>query len=167
MGQGNRSFILITDTSPGVIGKVLATVSKPFKVCSLIILCTNFLYTLIFAVTALLLLNCGSYFAGLKASLERLQLDYVDVVFANRPDPNTPMEGSNSVFSTLFCLFITFLSLVVILCLKKRHSFCLYDDCYVKTRIYKSLVTETSIFKCCLLSWCFHLHTQNEDGCGC
>uniref|UniRef100_A0A669C6J3 Voltage-gated potassium channel subunit beta-1 n=1 Tax=Oreochromis niloticus TaxID=8128 RepID=A0A669C6J3_ORENI len=59
---------------------------------SLIILCTNFLYTLIFAVTALLLLNCGSYFAGLKASLERLQLDYVDVVFANRPDPNTPME---------------------------------------------------------------------------
>uniref|UniRef100_A0A3Q2Q2L8 Voltage-gated potassium channel subunit beta-2 n=1 Tax=Fundulus heteroclitus TaxID=8078 RepID=A0A3Q2Q2L8_FUNHE len=31
-------------------------------------------------------------FSGLKASLERLQLDYVDVVFANRPDPNTPME---------------------------------------------------------------------------
>uniref|UniRef100_A0A8C2WJ88 Voltage-gated potassium channel subunit beta-2 n=1 Tax=Cyclopterus lumpus TaxID=8103 RepID=A0A8C2WJ88_CYCLU len=31
-------------------------------------------------------------FLGLKASLERLQLDYVDVVFANRPDPNTPME---------------------------------------------------------------------------
>uniref|UniRef100_A0A2I3GK69 Voltage-gated potassium channel subunit beta-1 n=1 Tax=Nomascus leucogenys TaxID=61853 RepID=A0A2I3GK69_NOMLE len=30
---------------------------------------------------------------GLKASLERLQLEYVDVVFANRPDPNTPMEG--------------------------------------------------------------------------
>ncbi|TSM04837.1 Voltage-gated potassium channel subunit beta-1 [Bagarius yarrelli] len=29
---------------------------------------------------------------GLKASLERMQLDYVDVVFANRPDPNTPME---------------------------------------------------------------------------
>uniref|UniRef100_A0A3Q1EZI7 NADP-dependent oxidoreductase domain-containing protein n=1 Tax=Acanthochromis polyacanthus TaxID=80966 RepID=A0A3Q1EZI7_9TELE len=36
--------------------------------------------------------NCGAYFPGLKASLERLQLDYVDVVFANRPDPNTPME---------------------------------------------------------------------------
>uniref|UniRef100_UPI00358F81C9 voltage-gated potassium channel subunit beta-3-like n=1 Tax=Myxine glutinosa TaxID=7769 RepID=UPI00358F81C9 len=29
---------------------------------------------------------------GLKASLQRLQLDYVDVVFANRPDTNTPME---------------------------------------------------------------------------
>ncbi|XP_049318683.1 voltage-gated potassium channel subunit beta-1-like isoform X2 [Astyanax mexicanus] len=29
---------------------------------------------------------------GLKSSLERLQLEYVDVVFANRPDPNTPME---------------------------------------------------------------------------
>lgn len=33
---------------------------------------------------------------GLKASLERLQLEYVDVVFANRPDPNTPMEGGFS-----------------------------------------------------------------------
>lgn len=32
---------------------------------------------------------------GLKASLERLQLEYVDVVFANRPDPNTPMEGKS------------------------------------------------------------------------
>uniref|UniRef100_A0ACB8FAS6 Voltage-gated potassium channel subunit beta-1 n=1 Tax=Sphaerodactylus townsendi TaxID=933632 RepID=A0ACB8FAS6_9SAUR len=30
---------------------------------------------------------------GLKASLQRLQLEYVDVVFANRPDNNTPMEG--------------------------------------------------------------------------
>ncbi|XP_048203178.1 voltage-gated potassium channel subunit beta-1 isoform X1 [Perognathus longimembris pacificus] len=29
---------------------------------------------------------------GLKGSLQRLQLDYVDVVFANRPDSNTPME---------------------------------------------------------------------------
>ncbi|KAG9482008.1 hypothetical protein GDO78_010960 [Eleutherodactylus coqui] len=33
---------------------------------------------------------------GLKASLDRLQLEYVDVVFANRPDPNTPMEGKPS-----------------------------------------------------------------------
>lgn len=30
---------------------------------------------------------------GLKASLARLQLEYIDVVFANRPDPNTPIEG--------------------------------------------------------------------------
>ncbi|XP_028266301.1 voltage-gated potassium channel subunit beta-2-like [Parambassis ranga] len=29
---------------------------------------------------------------GLKASLDRLQLEYIDVVFANRPDPNTPIE---------------------------------------------------------------------------
>ncbi|KAJ8320522.1 hypothetical protein KUTeg_002109 [Tegillarca granosa] len=29
---------------------------------------------------------------GLKGSLERLQLEYVDVVFANKPDPHTPME---------------------------------------------------------------------------
>ncbi|XP_061591090.1 voltage-gated potassium channel subunit beta-2-like isoform X2 [Cololabis saira] len=29
---------------------------------------------------------------GLRASLRRLQLEYVDVVFANRPDPTTPIE---------------------------------------------------------------------------
>ncbi|KAM8862477.1 voltage-gated potassium channel subunit beta-2-like isoform 2-T2 [Spinachia spinachia] len=29
---------------------------------------------------------------GLKSSLQRLQLEYIDVVFANRPDPNTPIE---------------------------------------------------------------------------
>ncbi|CAL8312640.1 unnamed protein product [Gadus morhua 'NCC'] len=29
---------------------------------------------------------------GLRGSLQRMQLDYVDVVFANRPDTNTPME---------------------------------------------------------------------------
>ena len=31
---------------------------------------------------------------GLRASLERLQLDYVDIVFANKPDTSVPMEGS-------------------------------------------------------------------------
>jgi len=30
---------------------------------------------------------------GLRASLERLQLDYVDIVFANKPDTSVPMEG--------------------------------------------------------------------------
>uniref|UniRef100_A0A7N6BMI9 Voltage-gated potassium channel subunit beta-1 n=1 Tax=Anabas testudineus TaxID=64144 RepID=A0A7N6BMI9_ANATE len=30
--------------------------------------------------------------SGLKGSLQRMQLEYVDVVFANRPDSNTPME---------------------------------------------------------------------------
>lgn len=44
-------------------------------------------------------LNSNTHsFPGLKASLERLQLEYVDVVFANRPDPNTPMEGKTSSF---------------------------------------------------------------------
>lgn len=42
------------------------------------------------------MLFCAS---GLRASLERLQLEYVDVVFANRPDPNTPMEGRCSCFN--------------------------------------------------------------------
>uniref|UniRef100_A0A8C5HGF3 Voltage-gated potassium channel subunit beta-1 n=1 Tax=Gouania willdenowi TaxID=441366 RepID=A0A8C5HGF3_GOUWI len=44
------------------------------------------------ATVSLYVLNQNVSFPGLKASLERLQLDYVDVVFANRPDPNTPME---------------------------------------------------------------------------
>lgn len=35
----------------------------------------------------------GTSGTGLRASLERLQLEYVDVVFANRPDSNTPIEG--------------------------------------------------------------------------
>lgn len=30
---------------------------------------------------------------GVKGSLERLQLDYVDIVYANKPDAHTPMEG--------------------------------------------------------------------------
>lgn len=34
--------------------------------------------------------------SGLKGSLERLQLDYVDIVFANKPDTLTPMEGRPS-----------------------------------------------------------------------
>jgi voltage-dependent potassium channel beta subunit len=29
---------------------------------------------------------------GIKASLERLQLDYVDLIYAHRPDRNTPIE---------------------------------------------------------------------------
>lgn len=29
---------------------------------------------------------------GLKSSLKRLQLDYVDIVFAHRPDPATPLR---------------------------------------------------------------------------
>ncbi|KAG0245652.1 ATP-sensitive inward rectifier potassium channel 1, partial [Mortierella polycephala] len=29
---------------------------------------------------------------GTDASLKRLQLDYVDLLYAHRPDPDTPME---------------------------------------------------------------------------
>lgn len=34
--------------------------------------------------------------AGLRGSLSRLQLDYVDIVFANRTDVNAPMEGQRA-----------------------------------------------------------------------
>lgn len=33
---------------------------------------------------------------GLRGSLSRLQLEYVDIVFANRTDVNSPMEGQCS-----------------------------------------------------------------------
>lgn len=36
---------------------------------------------------------------GLTASLSRLQLDYVDIVYAQRPDPDTPMEETVRAFS--------------------------------------------------------------------
>lgn len=38
---------------------------------------------------------------GLRGSLSRLQLDYVDIVFANRNDVNSPMEGQLQVFVIL------------------------------------------------------------------
>ncbi|ELK37683.1 Voltage-gated potassium channel subunit beta-1 [Myotis davidii] len=45
---------------------------------------------------------------GLKGSLQRLQLEYVDVVFANRPDSNTPMEGVGAMtWSPLACGIIS------------------------------------------------------------
>ncbi|KXN67606.1 Aldo/keto reductase [Conidiobolus coronatus NRRL 28638] len=36
---------------------------------------------------------------GLNFSLERLQLDYVDLVFAHRPDPDTPLEETVRAFN--------------------------------------------------------------------
>lgn len=38
---------------------------------------------------------------GVKGSLERLQLDYVDIVFANKPDAHTPMEEIVRAFTHL------------------------------------------------------------------
>ena len=34
-------------------------------------------------------------YEGLKASLKRMQLDYVDLVFCHRPDPKTPIAGES------------------------------------------------------------------------
>eukprot|EP00877_Chromochloris_zofingiensis_P003188 jgi/Chrzof1/12870/Cz07g10110.t1 len=36
---------------------------------------------------------------GIKASLQRLQMDYVDLIFAHRPDPNTPIEETVRAFN--------------------------------------------------------------------
>ena len=34
-------------------------------------------------------------YEGLKASLKRMQLEYVDLVFCHRPDPKTPIAGES------------------------------------------------------------------------
>lgn len=41
----------------------------------------------------MLMFSFSGSFVGLKGSLQRLQLEYVDIVFANRMDANSPMEG--------------------------------------------------------------------------
>ncbi|KXN72668.1 putative aldo-keto oxidoreductase, partial [Conidiobolus coronatus NRRL 28638] len=38
---------------------------------------------------------------GVNASLKRLQLDYVDLVFAHRPDPEVPIEETVRAFNQL------------------------------------------------------------------
>uniref|UniRef100_A0A3P8TC51 Potassium voltage-gated channel subfamily A regulatory beta subunit 2 n=1 Tax=Amphiprion percula TaxID=161767 RepID=A0A3P8TC51_AMPPE len=45
---------------------------------------------------------CLSLFLSLclRASLGRLQLEYIDVVFANRPDPSTPIEGRSFLYDS-------------------------------------------------------------------
>lgn len=43
--------------------------------------------------------------AGLRGSLSRLQLDYVDIVFANRSDINAPMEGQDTQTPTADMVF--------------------------------------------------------------
>ena len=34
------------------------------------------------------------FLIGVQASLERLQLSYVDIIFVNKADPMCPMEGN-------------------------------------------------------------------------
>ena len=45
---------------------------------------------------------------GVRGSLNRLQLDYVDIVFANKPEPNTPMEEIVRAFTHLINKDMTF-----------------------------------------------------------
>ncbi|CAF0953033.1 unnamed protein product, partial [Didymodactylos carnosus] len=45
---------------------------------------------------------------GLRASLERLQLEYVDIVFANKPDPTVPMEEIVRSFTQVINMNMTF-----------------------------------------------------------
>ena len=51
-------------------------------------------------------------YEGLRASLRNLQLEYVDVVFAHRPDPRTPVEeivrGMNALIEREGCTAVEF-----------------------------------------------------------
>jgi len=38
---------------------------------------------------------------GMDASLKRLQLEYVDIIMAHRPDPFTPMEETVRAFTQI------------------------------------------------------------------
>ncbi|KAI5611339.1 voltage-gated potassium channel subunit beta-1 [Silurus asotus] len=69
-------------------------------------------------------LLCSS---GLKGSLQRMQLEYVDVVFANRPDSNTPMEGE---MVKEFALYNSIQGFVVLLRnqLERNEQDCKSDD---------------------------------------
>lgn len=52
-------------------------------------------YGLIFSLKVVFTFLSLPHPPGLQGSLDRLQLEYVDIVFANRSDPNSPMEGKN------------------------------------------------------------------------
>jgi len=49
-----------------------------------------------------LLTAISSIIEGLNESLERLQMDYVDIYFAHRPDPTVPMEEVVRAFN--YCI---------------------------------------------------------------
>ncbi|XP_065140508.1 voltage-gated potassium channel subunit beta-2 isoform X1 [Paramisgurnus dabryanus] len=57
---------------------------------------------------------------GLRGSLSRLQLDYVDIVFANRSDVNSPMEG----LSFLSCPLLQYECKMRFTCLIERIIVC-------------------------------------------
>ena len=48
-------------------------------------------------------------YEGLRASLERMELEYVDVIFCHRPDPTTPIEetvrGMNHLIDRGMCFY--------------------------------------------------------------
>uniref|UniRef100_A0A8C0ZYK2 Voltage-gated potassium channel subunit beta-1 n=1 Tax=Castor canadensis TaxID=51338 RepID=A0A8C0ZYK2_CASCN len=77
--------------------EVYAAGNYYFSVClicrrSSLVITTKLYWVLISGLFFLFVLFFLLPFPGLKGSLQRLQLEYVDVVFANRPDSNTPME---------------------------------------------------------------------------
>jgi aryl-alcohol dehydrogenase-like predicted oxidoreductase len=47
-------------------------------------------------------------YEGLRASLKRMQLEYVDLVFCHRPDPATPMEEVVRSFNEMINLRMCF-----------------------------------------------------------
>jgi L-glyceraldehyde 3-phosphate reductase len=44
--------------------------------------------------------GCGAHSASLDQSLQRMGLDYVDIFYSHRPDPETPIEETMGALAT-------------------------------------------------------------------
>src|SRR5262245_59978464 len=72
-----------------VMGNVLKRMGWP---CASYLVSTKFYWGLGEGVNQKNTLNRKYLLSALNASLDRLQMDFVDLVFCHRPDPNTPVE---------------------------------------------------------------------------
>lgn len=83
------------------------------------------------------------FLAVVQASLERLQMDYVDLLYCHRPDPNTPMI--ETVSTGTFCSRIDIWHAVacrVLGCVTTRRCVC------------AGLTSPVQYFCDCLCEWC-------------
>src|SRR5258707_1696750 len=75
--------------SEEIMGDVLKNLAWP---SDRLVVSTKFFWGIVDGPNTTSTLNRKYLLAAIDASLARLQLDYVDLVYAHRPDPNTPVE---------------------------------------------------------------------------
>lgn len=80
---------------------------------------------------------------GLRGSLSRLQLDYVDIVFANRNDVNSPMEGQ------LFrCLFTYHEPVIALISCVYVHNVFMSAKKKVALKFFKKVLSDNAVIHC-------------------